>query len=29
LKYIYLYVNKDEVESVMERLSNFHFVRKV
>ena len=29
MKYIYLYVNKDEVESVMERLSNFHFVRKV
>ena len=29
LKYIYLYVAKDEAESVMERLSTFHFVRKV
>ena len=29
LKYIYLYVSKDEVESVTERLSHFHFVRKV
>lgn len=29
LKYIYLYVNEDEVESTMEKISNFHFVRKV
>lgn len=29
LKYIYLYVAKNEAESVMERLSTFHFVRKV
>ena len=29
LKYIYLYVAKDEAESVMERLSTFHFGRKV
>lgn len=29
LKYIYLYVSKNEVESVTERLSHFHFVRKV
>ena len=29
LKYIYLYVNEDEVESVMDKVSKFHFVRKV
>ncbi len=29
LKYIYLYVNEDEAESVMEKISKFHFVRKV
>lgn len=28
LKYIYLYVN-EEVESVMDKVSKFHFVRKV
>ena len=29
LKYIYLYVNEDEVESVMDKVSKFHCVRKV
>lgn len=29
LKYIYLYVNEDQVDSVMEKLQTFHFVRKV
>ena len=29
LKYIYLYVNEEEVESVMDKVSKFHFVRKV
>lgn len=29
LKYIYLYVNADEVDSVAEKISNYHFVRKV
>lgn len=29
LKYIYLYVNQDEVESTMEKINSFHFVRKV
>ena len=29
LKYIYLYVNEEEVESVKDKVSKFHFVRKV
>ena len=29
LKYIYLYVNEEEVESVIDKVSKFHFVRKV
>ena len=29
LKYIYLYDNEEEVESVMDKVSKFHFVRKV